>query len=442
MTESNPPQILKGTRDYLPPQSLFRSYLIDTVKDTFEEFGFEPMDTPAIEYAETLEGKYGDEGEKLIYKFFDRGERKVALRYDLTVPLSRVIAMYPEILKPFKRYQISPVWRADKPQKGRYREFLQCDADIVGSASSLADAEIIALTYKTLQRLGVKEFIIRINNRKILNGVASFLNLSGDDSIKLFRTLDKLEKRGKDEVTYELKSLGFSDDIIERLWGLLLIKAESNINLLEDLEKRVTLPLIGLEGINELKEILEYLDILEISPQALTIDFSLARGLDYYTGPFFETTIRNQQIGSITGGGRYDNLIGLFSHRHDIPATGTTIGLERIIALLNDQEKLTQFATSSQVLVTIFDKATLKESLSFLKELRQMGIRSEIYLGAKRLNGQLSYASSKGIPLVTILGPEEIERRSVTIKDMKKGIQHSFSREAIHRAIKELVAQI
>ena len=326
-------QILKGTRDFLPAQFILRKKVIEIIARTFERFGFEPMETPAMEYAETLEGKYGEEGDRLIYKFEDRGGRKVALRYDLTVPLARTMAMY-QVEKPFRRYQIAPVWRADKPQKGRFREFWQCDADIVGSREVWADAEVLAVTYCALKNLGFNEFTIRINNRKLLNGMALYGGVTDKEMAGFFRIIDKAEKVGWDEVKKELASKNFSEKTIDKTIALMVEDTQGDTAL-----SRLKTTLAGIpsaqEGIAELEEIQRCLVNLGVEQRNVLFDGSLARGLDYYTGPIFETIIEKPRIGSISGGGRFDSLIGMFSGK-DVPATGTSLGLERIITVMEE----------------------------------------------------------------------------------------------------------
>ena len=418
-------QILKGTRDFLPAQFILRKKVIEIIARTFERFGFEPMETPAMEYAETLEGKYGEEGDRLIYKFEDRGGRKVALRYDLTVPLARTMAMY-QVEKPFRRYQIAPVWRADKPQKGRFREFWQCDADIVGSREVWADAEVLAVTYCALKNLGFNEFTIRINNRKLLNGMALYGGVTDKEMAGFFRIIDKAEKVGWDEVKKELASKNFSEKAIDKTIALMIEDNQGNTAL-----SRLKTTLAGIpsaqEGIAELEEIQRCLANLGVEQRNVLFDGSLARGLDYYTGPIFETIIEKPRIGSISGGGRFDSLIGMFSGR-DVPATGTSLGLERIITVMEELAMLPTTPTVSQVLVTMFDRGLFGESLKVASELRSAGICAEVYVNDDKLKKQLDYANKKRIPLVLIIGPDEKERGEVVVKDMEGKTQTTVSR--------------
>ena len=416
------PRIYKGTRDFLPEQMIKRNYVINIIKEIFEEFGFEPLETPTIELWETLSGKYGEEGDRLTYRFIDRGQREVGLRYDLTVPLSRVVAMYPNIPKPFKRYQIQPVWRADKPQKGRFREFYQCDVDIVGSPSVLADAEIIAVIYHVLQKLQFRKFKIRINSRKILSGITEISGAGNEADVEVSRAIDKLDKIGLEGVRQELLKRGISPEGTERILDILNISG-SNTKKLEQTARLLQNSITGSAGVQEIQELFRFLELYEIPDEFLMFDLYLARGLDYYTGPIFETVVEEPRIGSITGGGRYDKLIGLFSGQEH-PATGSSIGLERIITVMDELNMFPpDLRTPVQVLVTVFDAETLPYSIRIANRLRQAGIRTDLYTGKAKLRGQFGLANDKGIPLVVIAGPDEQEAQQVNIKDMRRGEQ-------------------
>ena len=426
-------QTLKGTRDFLPRQYIHRKKVIQVIQETFERFGFEPMETPAMEYAETLEQKYGEEGDRLLYRFADHGGRKVALRYDLTVPLARTMAMY-QVEKPFRRYQISPVWRADKPQKGRFREFWQCDADIVGSPEPWADAEVIGLTYYALKNLGFKNFTVKINNRKLLNGIALYGGIQEEQIGDFFRTVDKVEKIGWDHVKSELKDKAFPESAIRKTIDMLQAGGEKD-DILSTLKRILASIPIAIEGIEELEEIGRCLDSMGVEKN-VQFDVSLARGLDYYTGPIFETVIEKPRIGSISGGGRFDGLIGMFSGK-DVPATGTSLGLERIITLMEELKMLPAAATLSEVLVTVFDRSLVEASFKVVSELRGAGISAEIYLNETRLKKQFAYANNKGIPLVIILGPEEHEKGQVGLKNLRTGGQTVVTRGELIQRIEE-----
>ena len=432
------PQILKGTRDFLPQKMLVRQHVIRTIAETFETFGFEPLETPAMEYAATLEGKYGEEGDKLIYRFEDHGQRRVALRYDLTVPLCRVVAMYPELPKPFKRYQIQPVWRADKPQKGRYREFWQCDVDIIGCDDMLADAEIVAVLYTALTKLGFQSFSTKINHRKLLAGIGAYAGVSGEHSGAMYRAIDKLDKVGLERVIDDMRRAGIEAGSVDRLVDLLGIERERGEDLVVLKELRALLAEYpeAVEGIDELEALLRHLQDLGVDPACHAVDFAMVRGLDYYTGASHETMVEEPRIGSITGGGRYDNLVGMFSGKH-IPAVGSTIGLERIVDVLDELGLVEGIVakTITQVLVTVFNADLTGDSLRLVSELRRAGVRSELYFGADKLSKQLTFASKRGIPYVAILGPDEAARGEVQLKNMASGEQSSLPRDQIAAAV-------
>jgi histidyl-tRNA synthetase len=418
------PQILKGTRDLLPQTMILRHHVIDTLRGVFERYGFEPLETPAIEYAATLEGKLGEE-ERLMYRFMDAGERHVALRYDLTVPLARVIAMHQnELSFPFKRYQIAPVWRAEKPQKGRYREFWQCDGDIVGTKSMLADAECVALMYDGLRELGFSAFKVLINDRKILSALSEYAGVSHEESFRVFRAVDKLEKIGPVAVREEMLAHGISANSADKVLDLVQMKGTSR-ELLKQLNEKFAGNQMGIDGVNELGQLLDYLEMMEVPDIYYTVDLSLARGLDYYTGPVFETKVEEPKIGSITGGGRYDNLLSMFS-KQSLPMVGTSFGLERIIDVMQELHASEAACTTTEVLVTVFNQESMGVSLKIGAHLREVGLHTEVYFEPKDgLGKQLKYASNKGIPAVIIAGPDEVAAGNVTVRDMRTGEQRT-----------------
>ncbi len=430
------PPVLKGMRDFLPPRMILRHYVTDRLRRVFERFGFEPLQTPAIEYAETLEGKFGEEADKLIYKFEDRGGRQVGLRYDLTVPLARVVAMYPELVKPFKRYQIAPVWRAERPQKGRYREFYQCDVDIVGSASMLADAEVVTIAYQCLRELGFTAFRILINNRKILQAIATLAGVPPEDVGKVWRAVDKWDKIGAAGVQAELAAGGLAGGLIQQLLDLLDVTGPTN-TVLQRLAGQLRDHPAGVEGVRELAEIAHYLDLAQVPPQFYQIDLHMVRGLEYYTGPIFEIVVDEPKIGSLSGGGRYDHLIGLLGPT-SYPAVGISLGLERLIDVIDElgMAPAEVRSTVTEVLVTVFAETYLSESLAVAATLRGAGVNAEVYLGADKLSHQLRYASRKNVPFVVIVGPDEVSRGEVLLRDMASGEQRSVEREALVAAIR------
>jgi histidyl-tRNA synthetase len=450
------PTLPKGTRDFLPEQMFRRQYVIDTAKEIFEKYGYEPLETPAIEKLEVLSGKYGDEGEPLIFKVLKRGtgledllrdRRELvvkeygelveeALRYDLTVPLSRVVAMYQnELTFPFKRYQIQPVWRADKPQRGRYREFYQCDVDTVGTESMLADAESIAVVYEVLSTLGFERFKIRLNNRKILNGLLSYAGVKPEAGNSVFIAIDKLEKIGMDGVKKELAKKGLSEGTTNKILKVLEISGDAE-QILSELSGNFAEFETLMQGTEELNQIISYLGDLGVPKTNYTIDLYLVRGLGYYTGPIHEAVVEEPKIGSLTGGGRYDQLIGMFLGQN-VPATGTAFGIERIIDVMDQLEMLPEAKTKTHVLVTIFDESTRELSLQFTQLLRRAGVNAEFYIDMTKLKKQFSYANKREIPFVVIIGPDEAATKQVTIKSMKTGEQKTLSSEKAIRMLTE-----
>jgi len=426
------PQIPKGFRDFLPDKMIVRQRIISQMIAVFETFGFQPVDTPCIEYAETLEGKYGEDGEKLIYKFQDRGERNVALRYDLTIPLCRLMAMHQNIARPFKRYHIAPVWRADKPQKGRFREFYQCDIDIVGSASSYADGELLVITATVLRELGFSNFVIRVNNRKILNAFAVKEGIAEGDLPSFLRCLDKLDKIGGGGVIDEI----VEKNLLERAKAKTIITRLSGEGTdLARIAHAVKGVASGEEGVRELEAVFETLAASDVPESCYQFDFTLARGLDYYTGPIFETVVQEPRIGSITGGGRYDNLIGLYT-KEPVPATGTSFGLERLLTVMEELGGGMQQSSRTQVLITLFNTALMSPNLRIAKMLRDKGIHTEVYFIPDKLKKQMTYAANRGIPFVAILGPDEEREGRITLKNMTTGTQLTLPQDTLAENIK------
>lgn len=412
------PQILKGMRDFLPARMILRDYVVSVLKDTFERFGFEPLQTPAIEYAETLEGKSGEEADRLMYKFEDRGGRRVGLRYELTVSLARVVAQYPDIPKPFKRYQIAPVWRAERPQKGRYREFYQCDVDTVGTRSMLADAEFVSVVADALGKLGFDNYRVKINNRKLLRAIALYVGVPPAEAGGIYRAIDKLDKIGVEGVEAELAAEGLDSETIGRLLSL-LESGKGGPELLESLRRRLAHLPDGAEGLHELEKLLEYVRDAGVPQERYLLDLTMVRGLDYYTGPIFEAVVEQPRIGSLAGGGRYDGLIGLFGPQ-EVPATGISFGLERIIDVMEEMNMAPAWLnrTITHVLVTVFSEDLVGESLRLGGDLRAQGLNTEVYLGVERLGSQLRYASRKGIPYIVVVGPDELQAGKVVLRNM------------------------
>lgn len=417
------PRNLKGFRDFLPREAKKRQYVIEVLKSVFESYGFEPLETPALEYEEILSGKYGEEGDRLMYKFVDRGGRNIAMRYDQTVPLARVVAQYgstgspQELPMPFKRYQIQPVWRAENTQKGRFREFLQCDADIVGTESLLADAEVIALAVKTLEQLRFPDFKVLINDRKNLS-VTFNEKLTEEQFIRVIRAIDKFKKIGRENVIEEISTIGVSK--------------EDSENILKDLE--------GREKSENLVTLFDYLSKMGVDKNKVEYYPTLARGLDYYTGTIFEIEIEGYTAGSVCGGGRYDNLIGIFSGR-DIPAVGFAFGFDRVLDAMEQFNLFPENVKSSvtEVLVTVFPASTqggsedlLEKSIEVSSRLRSNNINNEVWLGQLgKLDKQIKFADKKGIKYVVILGPEEMQKNVITVKNLKSGEQRVMEMEKL-----------
>ena len=426
------PRVPRGMRDILPEQMIRRQYVIDVIRDVFEEFGFEPLQTPALELSEVLTGKYGPDAEKLIYQAGHVGGKEdISLRYDLSVPLCRVVAMHPQLPKPFKRYQIDPVWRAERPQKGRYRQFFQCDADTVGTESMLADAENVTLIYQVLTRLGFEQFEMNINDRKLITGIGQFAGVPDEQLGGLYRSIDKLDKIGLSGVSQELAENQIPEPVIEKLLGLLQIEGDPT-TVLKALSEQLGDSEVAREGIAELEALNGYLATLGVPDAFYRVNVSMVRGLEYYTGPIYETVVEEPKIGSITGGGRYDELIGSFS-KQGYPATGTSFGIERIIDVMEefDMFPATVGKTVTQVLVTVFDAELAEESLKLATLLRQAGIRTEVYCRPTRLSTQIKYADTKGIPSAVILGSDELEAGTVAIRNLASREQQTVPREAL-----------
>lgn len=424
------PRTFKGARDFLPEQMLHRERITQVMRQTFKKYGFAPIETPAIEYLDVLTGKYGEDADRLIYRLnYKNGSKdEAALHYDLTVPFSRVVAMNPDLAMPFKRYQIQPVWRADRPQphQGRFREFYQCDVDCVGSSSMVIDAEMVAITYEVLSQLGFEGFLIKINNRKILNGITQYVGLDVSCTQEVCRSIDKLDKVEWSEVRKELTDKNIAEDAIAKL-ELLLQKELTLTNL----EAELSAVEVAQEGIRELKQVFAYLDILGIPASAYRFDISLARGLDYYTGPIFETKLpAHPHIGSLTGGGRYDTLIGMFTGK-DMPSVGTTLGLDRIFTAMQQLNLLEDVKTSTQVLVANFGDDTMQDALSLVKSLRENNVNTEFYPEPAKMKKQFAYCDKKKIPYVCIIGETEKAAQKVSVKNMQTGEQHVVSLEEL-----------
>lgn len=409
-------QPLKGFRDFLPEKMILRNEAIRRLKYVFQKYGFEELQTPSMEYQEVLLGKYGEEAEKLMYLFNDPGKRAVGLRYDLTVPLARVAATYPNLTLPFKRYQIQTVWRADKPQKGRYREITMCDVDTLGSNSPLADAEILAIISEVLQLLEFPQFKIKVNSRQVLFTTMEAAGVPKEKWLSVIQTIDKLDKKSKDEVEKELLEKGLlTENIFDIFSTLQSAKPDSY-----------------------LESVIQKAKDLGVQTESIVFDPVLARGLDYYTGPIFETVVEEPKIGSVTGGGRYDKLLKTLGGP-DWPAVGTTIGLDRVIDVIENLGLWKNLpATYSQVLVTIFSPELEDKALRIARELRQKSLNTEVYLNTNvRLDKQLKYADKKGIKWLIVIGPEEAKKNTVILKNLETGQQEDITQDKLIEKLKE-----
>ncbi len=453
MASKNQPA--RGMRDFLPADVRRRQYVIGVIKEVYERYGFEPLETPAVEDIETLMGKYGEEGNQLIFKILKRGvhagagEADLALRYDLTVPLARVVAEYRDKLpKFFKRYQIQPVWRADRPARGRFREFYQCDVDVLGSRSLVVEAEICAAASEVLAKLGFHDFTIRLNHRQVLSGVLHSAGVPSDQHNAALVALDKLDKIGREGVAKDLSDRGIDEESRNRLLDFFVelnsLDHAAELALGENIDKKrdslnaaVLGRLVeflrdnesGARGIDDLRSIMKFAVACGIA-QRIKIDPSLARGLSYYTGAIMEISVKDLS-GSLGGGGRYDNLVGMFLGQ-DVPACGFSLGLERIIVVMTEREmfspKLVSFP--ADVLVMIWDEESVTESVRLATELRAAGLRVDLYPEADKVAKQFKYAASREIPFVVLLGEDERSRGEVSIKDMRSGEQMSVGWEA------------
>jgi histidyl-tRNA synthetase len=449
-------------RDFLPADVRRREYVIGVIKEVYERYGFEPLETPAVENIETLLGKYGEEGNQLIYKILKRGEHEssgeadLALRYDLTVPLARVVAEYRDKLpKFFKRYQIQPVWRADRPARGRFREFYQCDVDVLGSRSMLVEAEICSAASEVLSKLGFNDFTIRLNHRHALTGVLQSAGIPSEKHDAALVALDKLDKIGSQGVEKEFAERGIDVEagrvLLKFFVDLGSLNQAAEIATGENTEhKRKALNAailgrlveflkdneIGARGVDELRSIIEFAAAAGIAAK-IEIDPSLARGLSYYTGAIMEISVKDLP-GSLGGGGRYDNLVGMFLGE-SVPACGFSLGLERIIVVMTEREMFPAglVASPADVMVSIWNEESVADSITLTQDLRSAGLRVDLYPEADKLGKQFKYASGRLIPFVAVIGDDERARGEVSIKDMRSGTQRSVKRENLAATLRE-----
>lgn len=436
------PRLLKGFRDYLPETQLPKDQMLRTIASVFESFGYAPIQTPALEYAEVLTGKYGEEGDKLLYRFDDHGKRSIALRYDLTVPLARVLGQYGTLETPFKRYQIGPVWRAEKPARGRFREFVQCDADIAGSSSPLADVEVLQVACTVFEKLGVKGFRLRVSNRKLLTGLLVRAGVDDEDAgMAVIRTIDKLDKL--DEATIRrilAEDNGLSPVGVDTVFEFLGLADGAGEDVLDRVEAYFEGVEVGLEGAGELRKVMQYIEATGFADR-VHVDLSLARGMDYYTGTIAEGVLTDLPgFGSVLGGGRYDGLVGRFRGQ-SIPAVGISVGVDRLLAGLQELELVPAVSTPTQVLVTIFDQDSAVASIELASELRAGGLRVELAPDATKLGKQFKFADRKGIPMVLVLGPDEIMENKVAVKDLRAGTQETIDRTQLAEVLRSRLAE-
>ena len=448
------PSIPKGTRDYSPEIMVKRNYIFDTIKSVFKLYGYMPLETPAMENLSTLMGKYGEEGDKLLFKILNSGdylknapEQELAeknssklttkisekgLRYDLTVPFARFVVQHQsELTFPFKRYQIQPVWRADRPQKGRYREFFQCDVDVVGSDSLLHELELIQMVDEVYKRLNINVRLL-INNRKILAGIAEIIGYP-DQLTDITVAIDKIDKIGLENVNEELRSKGITEEAITKLQPILNL-AGDNAEKLQKLQEILKDSPIGIKGVEELSSVFDYMKGLGIEID-IKLDLTLARGLSYYTGAIFEVKALDVEIGSITGGGRYDDLTGIFGLKN-MSGVGISFGADRIFDVMNQLELFPKDnTTTSQILFANFGSQEERFCLPILKQLRAAGINAEIYPEAAKMKKQMSYANKKNIPFVALVGESEMQTNTVTLKNMESGEQTNIKIEDLAKCL-------
>jgi len=444
------PSIPKGTRDFSPVEMVKRNYIFDTIKEVFQLYGFMPIETPSMENLSTLMGKYGEEGDKLLFKVLNSGDfiSKVSpevlearnsaklttkisekgLRYDLTVPFARYVVQHRnDITFPFKRYQIQPVWRADRPQKGRYREFCQCDVDVVGSNSLLNEVELIQIVDEVYKRLKLN-VLVKINNRKILAGIAEIIG-EADRIIDITVAIDKLDKIGLDNVNKEMLEKGIPQEAIDTLQPIILLSG-TNSEKLTKLKEVLSASEIGMKGIDELETVFNYLNDLDVNTE-VELDLTLARGLNYYTGAIFEVKSKDMEFGSITGGGRYDDLTGIFGLK-DVSGVGISFGADRIYDVLEQMERFpAETVNTTKVMFVNFGEKEEKYCLPILANLRANGVKAEIFPDAQKMKKQMNYANDKHIPFVIMVGETEMEEGLLSLKDMETGDQIKLTPEAL-----------
>lgn len=433
----------RGMRDFLPEDVRRRQYVIGVIADVYQKYGFEPIETPAVENLETLQGKYGEEGDRLIFKILKRGEgaetgqADLALRYDLTVPLARVVAEYgAKLPRFFKRYQVQPVWRADRPQKGRFREFYQCDVDAIGSTSPVVEAELCNAVSDVLLRLGFNDFELVINHRRLLTGILNGSGIEVDRHPDVLAALDKIDKVGAEGVEKDLMARGLEQSAAQRL--LRVVGAPAQTDWLGWLEQQMPLDDDGRAGVENLREILRLTERTSAGAH-IRIEPSLARGLGYYTGAIFEVKVQDL-AGSLGGGGRYDDLVGMFSGQQ-VPAAGFSLGLERILVVMGERAMFPPglAATPADVMIAVWNETQIADLLQLAATLRAAGLRVEMYPEADKVGKQFKYASARNIPFVAVIGDEELANGTVAVKNMKSGEQAAYPRATVAAQILSVI---
>jgi histidyl-tRNA synthetase len=433
------PQTLRGFRDFLPDQMMARERLIDIARSVYRSYGFAPIDTPALEYAEVLLGKGGEESDKQVFRFTDQGDRDVAMRFDLTVPLARFAAQYAQELGiPFRRYHIGPVWRGERPARGRFREFVQCDFDTIGTMSNSADIETLFVINDLFERIGIERFTIRVNNRKVLNGLLQKCGLQ-EHAVGILRSLDKLDKIGRDAVAAEMiEKVGIPAEGAARVLDMAQLKGSPD-QVLKSLEGMLAGSETGELGLSNLRELFASVNACGWPAGRVSLDVAIARGLDYYTGTIYETLLGDlPEIGSVCSGGRYDNLADLFTAQQ-LPGVGASLGLDRMLAALEELGQTQKATTPAPVLVTMFDAMRVSDYLQLGRMLRKAGISTEVYPEAKNIGKQMKYADRKGFRIAIIAGEEEFASGEWQVKDLKNGVQVSLPTAEISGWISSLL---
>ncbi|MBN68976.1 MAG: histidine--tRNA ligase [Gimesia sp.] len=433
------PRTLKGFRDYLPSAMIPREQLIETAKSVYRSYGFSPIDTPALEYTEILTGKGGEESDKQMFRF-EQGGRDVAMRFDLTVPFARFSAQnINELGTPFKRYHVGTVWRGERPQKGRYREFVQCDFDTIGTNSNAADIETLFIIHDLMLKIGFTDFKIRINNRMILNGLLQLHNLESQ-SAAVLRALDKLAKSSPEAVIQEMQEQGgLTQQQAEQILALMTAQG-TTAEILDSLESQLKGNERGTQGVLNLRELFTAVERAGIPAERVVLDTSIARGLDYYTGTIYETFLDQMPgIGSVCSGGRYDNLAELFTTQ-ELPGVGASLGLDRLLAAMQELNLLSEVSTPAPILVTQMDAAFTPEYLRLGRDLRQAGLNVEVYPDTKAIKKQFKYANRHGFKIVIVAGSDEFENQLWQVKDMQAGTQTAVKEEELLDVIQKILA--